>query len=387
VGNRARSFLTLFEARTLSFAPLLMNLDFNTNRWQSVRQNYARWWAGQLDRPLIHLTLKTRDPGRPPPELPAHVFASFYGLEVPPEAIADCWSYDLECCRFLGDAFPSVYPNFGPGVIAAFMGLELHNGNETVWFHQPETPELADLRFEFNPGNVWFQRVCDIYRAAAERFQGQAHLGMTDLGGNLDILSAFRPGERLLLDLYDVPEAVAPKLWRAHQLWWRYFEELNRIIQPAHAGYTAWTPLYSEEPYYMLQCDFSYMLSPAMFERFVKPELEASCQRLANPFYHLDGVGQLPHLDSLLEIHGLKGIQWVPGAGKPGVTEWPEVYRKIRAAGKRIQFFTTQDPLGWRSLDIVARQLGSAEGIMMYGEVPWHDEADARRMLERYGLE
>ena len=32
-----------------------------------------------------------------------------------------------------------------------------------------------------------------------------------------------------------------------------------------------------------------------------------------------------------------QGVQWVPGAGNPGCTDWPEVYRKIHAAGKRIQ--------------------------------------------------
>ena len=32
-------------------------------------------------------------------------------------------------------------------------------------------------------------------------------------------------------------------------------------------------PIYSEKPYYPLQCDFSAMISPDMFEEFVLPEL------------------------------------------------------------------------------------------------------------------
>ena len=47
-----------------------------------------------------------------------------------------------------------------------------------------------------------------IYRAAVERWQGSVIIGMTDLGGNLDILSTFRPSEKLLLDLYDAPGEV-----------------------------------------------------------------------------------------------------------------------------------------------------------------------------------
>lgn len=364
-----------------------LNLDFDALRWQKVRENYRAWWAGELKRSLIHLTLKGREPGRSEPELPAHDFTSFYDLNVPAEAIVDRWLYDLQCCHFLGDAFPSVLPNFGPGVITAFLGLELLNGEGTVWFHQPKDVALQDLEFQLDLENVWYRRVCDLYRAAGKRFEGLVHLAMTDLGGNLDIVQPFRPGERLALDLVDAPEEVERIIWQAHSAWWHYFRELNRLIQPAHPGYTSWTPIYSESPSYMLQCDFCFMISPEMFGRFVKPELVASCRKLGNAFYHLDGVGQLKHLDSLLQIPELKGIQWVPGAGKLGVTHWPEVYRKIRAAGKLIQFFTSQDSLGWRSFDIIAEQLGSAEGIIMVGDAPVEDEAEVRRLLTQYGVE
>jgi 5-methyltetrahydrofolate--homocysteine methyltransferase len=362
-----------------------MNIDFNQERWKCVRQAHRQWWDGTSDRPLIHLTVKSRDPGRPEPKLPAYEFTSFYDLSVPAEAIADRWLYDLECRRYLGDAFPQVIPNFGPGVIAAFLGSELTNGNDTVWFHPKELKELAATTFAFDPDNVWYRRVCDIYRAAAARFEGLVQLGMTDIGGNLDILVSYRPSENLLMDVYDCPEVVERKNWETHALWWQYFEELNKIIQPAHAGYSAWTPLYSETPYYMLQCDFAFMISAEMFDRFAKPELEATCRKLANPFYHLDGPGQLKHLDSLLAIPELKGIQWVPGAGQPPLTDacWRDVFQRIRAAGKRIQFFTSQDPRGWRSLEVLADQLGSAAGIMMYGEVSLQDEAEIRKLVER----
>ena len=76
-----------------------------------------------------------------------------------------------------------------------------------------------------------------------------------------------------------------------------------------------------------------------------------------------------------------------PGAGQPGVTEWPEIYRKIRDAGKLIQFFTSQDPLGWRALEVIANQLGSAKGILMIGEAPAEDELEVRELIRKYGVE
>ena len=364
-----------------------MTLDFSSARWQTVKETHRRWWQGTLGRPLVNLSVAGRDPGRPEPTIPANEFTSFYDSSISAEAIADRMIYDLECRTFLGDAFPVATPNFGPGVVAAFMGLELQNGNGTVWFHQPDAVELAEVRMEFDPDNAWFKRVCAVYRALAARSEGLIHLGMTDLGGNLDIVASFRQSESLAMDLYDTPELVVQKGWEAHHIWWRYFNELNAIIQPAHPGYTAWTPFYSESPYYMLQCDFAFMIGPDMFDQFAKPELVATCNGLANPYFHMDGPGMLNHLDSLLTIPELKGIQWVPGAGQPPVTQWPEVYRKIRAAGKTIQFFTSQDPLGWRALEVIAGQLGSAEGIMMFGEVPAAEEAEARKMLARFGVE
>ncbi len=55
-----------------------MNLDFNQARWQAVKENYGRWWRGTLGRPLIHLWVNGRDPGRPEPAIPSYEFTSFY---------------------------------------------------------------------------------------------------------------------------------------------------------------------------------------------------------------------------------------------------------------------------------------------------------------------
>ena len=127
------------------------------------------------------------------------------------------------------------------------------------------------------------------------------------------------------------------------------------------------------------------MIGPDMFNEFVRPELEAMCRRLTNSFYHLDGPGELPHLDSLLDMAGLDGIQWIPGAGQPDVENWPEVYRKIRTAGKLVQVFTSQSKYGWEIIDVLADQIGSAEGICVIGGGSVQDEDKILRIFERYG--
>lgn len=358
-----------------------MGPDFNWHRWERVRETAERWWAGELRRPLIHVTRKDRDPGRPEPATPWFKYVASYDFSISPDDILDRWDYELSKLRFFGDAFPHAWPNFGAGVVAAFLGARLEPREETCWFLPPDREESVCMDFRFDPENTWYKRVAEVSRSAVRRWEGMVQVAMTDLGGNLDILSSFRPGEKLLFDLYDHPEDIKWLTWKAHVAWWDYFKALDTIIRPANQGYTAWTPILSEEPFYMLQCDFSYMIGPDMFDEFVKPELAASCKKLDHPFYHLDGPGQLVHLDAILSIPELKGVQWIPGAGSPGVRNWPEVYRKIRDAGKLIQLFGDLD-----DLDTVVDQLGSPEGVMLIAQETEASEHEIDDFLSKYNF-
>ena len=313
-----------------------------------------------------------------------HHFLPSYGLQTPPEQIVDRLDWELSRLRFPGDAFPSLFTNFGAGVAAAFLGAEVEARHETVWFAPKEVKDIADLRLRYDSANPWLARVRDFLRAAADRWRGAVQVSMTDLGGTLDVLSTFRPSQLLLLDLYDHPGEVERLAWEIHELWFRYFDELDSIIRPTNPGYSAWPGFISDRPHYMLQCDFSYMISPDMFERFVRPELAATCRRLDRPFYHLDGPGQLRHLDSILSIPELAGVQWIPGAGAPDCRHWPEVYRKIRDAGKLIQIWIGED---LSNLDVIAGQLGSAEGIIAVGQAPASKEDELLKLLARYGAD
>lgn len=363
-----------------------MSIAFDDGRWAVVKESHRRWWAGELERPLLYFRIPGRDPRRPCPDLPLHGFAAFYDPSVSAEAIVDRWDYELSCYDYLGDAFPTMWINFGPGVLAAFLGgtLETQPPTNTVWFHSSRPGGLAEIDFRYDPDNVWLRRIRDIGRAAMERWRGLVQVGMTDLGGILDVLATFRPGAGLLLDLYDHPDDVKRLTWQLHEFWWRACDDINAVLQPVHPGYTGWAPIYSEKSSYMLQCDFAYMLGPDQFEAFVRPELAASCARLPHAFYHLDGPGQLAHLDSLLSLPELRGIQWMPGAGNPtldsseNMKHWPDVYRRIRKAGRLVQI---QGHVA--VLDTVAEQVGSARGIVHVATDTNEDEA--RDALRRYG--
>ncbi len=355
-------------------------IDFSGERWDRVKESCRRWWANDLDRPLINVALEGAPSRRVSARHPYKYFTSFYEKEVAAEEVVDSWEAHLSESRWLGDGYPMVLPNFGPGVLAAFLGCRMENGEDTVWFHPPETLELAELHFRLDRQNPVFQKIRELMRIATRRWNGQVQVAMTDIGGNLDVVSSFRPSQQLLLDLYDCPDEVKRLGWEVHRTWWEAFDELVGTAQP-NPGFSTWCPVFSEVPMYILQCDFCYMIGPEMFEEFVKPELVASAKRLKNSIYHLDGPGQLPHLDSLLKIPELGCIQWIPGAGQPDMTQWPDVYRKIHAAGKKIQVY------GLDALDAVAQQIGTAKGIVAVVNSTVAEEDIIRQRLKQYGVD
>ncbi len=361
-----------------------MPIQFTTERWNTIRETAAAWWDGTLERPLVLATLYGCDPGRPQPAAPLLTQETCSDPRWSAEEWIDRIDYELSKVVWLGDAFPYFNMDcFGPGVLSAMLGARLDNSSGRVWFFPPDEREISEIHFGYDPENPWLKRLKDLYRAAVERWQGQVLVGMTDLGGNLDVLSTFRPSEKLLFDLYDHPEEVERLTWEAHAAWHQVYNELNAILAPVTPGYADWSTLYSPTPSYILQCDFSYMISPRMFRRFALPELAATCKRLPHSFYHLDGVGEIPHLDALLQIPELGGVQWIPGDGKPNCANWPEIYQKIHAAGKRMQVLGDS----FEILDAVIEQIGDTRGIHFKGiQAPLTEETAVRERLAKYGI-
>ncbi len=316
---------------------------FDQFNWTSVESNWDRWWAGTLGRPLVWFMNPLTEQGKQAAHpLPNYRFASHHDFSVPARDILLSYeAWNLRHATYHGDAFPWWWANFGPGVLAAFIGGEGRNNEHSVWFYPGrfEGKDLRDIHFSLDRDAPWFRRVEEFLHAAVQLWGGAVKVGTTDLGGTLDVLSSFRPGTNLLTDLYDSPQEVKRLTWEIHRAWWEAYECFDRIIAPANHGYTAWTPMLSSQSYYMLQCDFAYMISPEMFEAFVKPELAASCKRLQRAFYHLDGAGQIPHVPHLCSIPGLAGIQWIPGEGQPPASEWPELLNEIVLSGKRLQVY------------------------------------------------
>jgi 5-methyltetrahydrofolate--homocysteine methyltransferase len=328
-------------------------LNFTEEDWTRVTRDTLAWWEGELDRPLVYFSVT--DP-TPTGSVPRFGYQSNFPAGFTAEQIVDVYEPAIAATHFYGDAFPWFWVNYGPGIAAGFLGAQVNSvvePQETVWFTPQQPLPIDQIRLQEDPENGWLARVKDLTRALVERYQGNLQVGHTDLGGNLDILASFRTTGDLLLDLSDHPQEVSRLVQEITRLWIGYYDTLDAIIRPACRGTSSWAPIWSPGKTYMLQCDFSYMISPKMFERFVLPDLAACCDHLDHAFYHLDGKGEIPHLKHLLAIERLRGIQWIPGDGQPAPEEWPDLLKRIRDGGKRCQVFVT--PEGARR---IVRELG-----------------------------
>ena len=367
----------------------MTDVRFSAEDWARIRRDWSAWWDGQIDRPMI--IIRRMDPARAKrlPQAPGFV-PQLPLEEMTDEQVVDRYQAQIEATDFYGDAWPKWWINFGPGALAAWLGARTHVDANTVWFEPPDTAEstggtvaaatetpmlragetpaihtggtpvlpgspIERLELPYRDDRPWWRRVRGLTATAVRRWGDSINVSYTDIGGNADVLASFLTTQALLTALCDAPEHVDRLARQVTAAWLRYYDELGRIILPAGAGTTPWAPIWSPRRCYMLQSDFCYMISPAMFERFVLPDLEACCAGMEHGFYHLDGKGQLVHLDMLLSIRRLRGVQWIPGAGQPQAEQWPDVLARIRRAGKLCQVYTDA-PGAMR----IVRELGGA---------------------------
>ena len=340
--------------------------------WPAAETRLRAYWANAaVDRAAIGVTAPRAEPlpGPPAPPSPTDLASRW----TDPEYLIGSAEAAFRATHFGGEAVPSLFVNLGPGILAAYLGSEPTFDDSTVWFG-----ELPDFDWgcppQFDPGNVWWRTTRRITEACAEALAGKALVGVTDLGGGSDVLAALRGTQNLLLDLVLNPGPVGEWMDHLAALWCRLYDELHAMTRDPEGGGVMWLALWAPGSMYNVASDFGCMVSPTMFDRFIAPEIETLCRHLDHSLYHLDGPDATRHLDRLLAIPELGGIQWTPGAGVPQAAEWLPMLRRIQDAGKRLHVHEA-----FENAERVLRGLGP-EGLFLQTHAP--SEAAARELLE-----
>jgi len=342
--------------------------------WDSARRHLEAWWANDaIDRAAIAVGAPRAKPlpGPHAPPTPQDIAQRWLDAEYR-VAAAD---YHMRHTFYGGECLPVWWPNLGPGIAAAYLGVEPVFAPDTVWFNQ-HPHDWPNIEPRFAPDNKWWRATLDLIRTAVEASNGNFFVAVTDIGGMTDIEASLRGTMELLTDLVDVPHEVKRVRDQIIPLWFRWYEEQERIIHQRLEGAACWLGAWAPGLTYNIQCDFCCMISPRHFDEFVAPELEALCSWLDHVTYHLDGPGALQHLDRLLAMPNLDGIQWTPGAGAPSAVAWLPMLRKVQKAGKILHL---HDDIA--NAETILREL-SPKGLMLaVGGCP--SEEDARDLLEK----
>jgi len=237
--------------------------------------------------------------------------------------------------EYHGEAIPNVSPDLGPNCLALYLGCTATDGEDTVWFH-PCISEPPAASFTPSPQNFYWDFTLRLAREQLRLGRGKFLTSFPDLIEGLDTLAAMRGTEALLYDLVERPDWVRDSLRQITESYFLCYDALYQMIRDDRGGSHFWS--WAPGRLAKLQCDFSAMISPAMFDEFMMPVLREMTERLDFSIYHWDGPGAIAHLDHLLALSRLNMIQWTPGAGAAPVWDrrWWPLYHRILDAGKRV---------------------------------------------------
>lgn len=340
----------------------------------------AFWEKSSLGRPALHVTSDKAgvdDIPWPHPDMDRKE------KDFLPEWQA--WAVDnsLRKTHYLAEAMPAATVGWGSSLItvAVLAGADYAYKSNSAWIKPiPDLWERPLPRFEPEAPIAKKMEAC--LRAVAETVASRGYVNPPIMLDAMTNLSQFRTPERLCHELLERPDDV---LRWAHALTSIYidaYDHFYRLVRSLGYGDTsAWLSAMAEGRFEAVQSDFSVMISPAMFERFVLPDLRRMTDAMDYSLYHLDGVCQMRFLDLLRSLPKLSGIQWnpEPPAGRP--TKWLDAFKEIRKRGFCLHIWCTVEEAVQ-----ITRELGPDGLLLVLPRFKSRDEAEcAIRRIEKEG--
>lgn len=296
-----------------------------------------RWEAyidGQvIDRPVV--LVSCHRPGAPQVSQPSYKDKIFLPFDT-------ILGQALESARGVwwgGEAIPSFFPSFGADEVALFCsrnGAFVWNDDSpgTNWSHPFIHNWEDELPLQLNKEHPLWKRMLSLLDAAASKLAGKMCIGTIDLHTNLGLLAAARGGQELCFDLVDYPEMIDRGLADARALFPTLWEAVTTASRSKELGYAM--AFFSFRGAAVLQCDFSTMISPEMFRRWVLPALEEEAGIVRHAYYHWDGVGALKHKKDIISSRNLHTLGFLPGEGHGRQIEYLDLFKECQAAGKGV---------------------------------------------------
>lgn len=305
-----------------------MQLKFKTDFEQAASQ-WDRFWKGENTRPTVSAILPK--PNVAPVSKPGYASGAREDFEpVIKQLLAWAETHD-----FLADAIPFYYLEFAADHFAALLGANLKfSETEPGGWAIPFVKDISRAEIRFDREGEWWKRTVEFAEALRDKCDDKLLIAANTLVANVDALAAVYGSQNLLLAMIENPDAVHRALAQIDKAHEEILAALANLLDYPRFGSITRHGMYSRGRINIPQCDFSCMISPAMFREFVLPYLRNEMKRLDAVEYHLDGPDAVRHLETLCEIDELDVIQWIAGAGKGEKQDWTWLYAKIDDLGK-----------------------------------------------------
>ena len=290
------------------------------------------------------------------------------------ERIVARYRYFCDTHAFLGESFPNLNIDFGPGSTAAYLGSDIGFKEDTVWFKKCLDGWDGVPKLTFDPENKWFKKHLQLAKDCRALAKDDFYVDMPDLMENIDVLASLRGAQDTLFDLLDEPEKVGQRIQEVTDVYYDYYDRFYDVIKDKDGGnaYTVfqiWGPGRTVK----LQCDFSAMMAPEDFRKYIQPSLRTQSENVDHVLYHLDGPAAIKHMDALMEIEGIDALQWTSGDAGPDGTlpDWDVIYDKAIAAGKSIwvKVYSGEFEDWIRNVDRIVKKYGSHSLFFLFPEM------------------
>ncbi len=291
----------------------------------------AYWEKKNHDRPILNLCAPNGKRGNPP-EFSGTLQERWWDEDY----ILSAARNSMETTYYAAESLPILCPNLGPDVFAAFLGSEIVY-EESTSYAKPFVEDWSQVHISFDENNAYWQKICHMTEHFLQESRGDFLVGLTDLHEGMDALVSMRGPEALCLDLYDDPDEVKRVLKEVQEAFSVILEKSYQLFEGKQKGTTNWMGIYHPGRWYVSSSDFIYLISPEVFDEFSRESIRREAQIIGNNIYHLDGIGSKRHLEKLLEMPEIHGIQWVYGAGQPTAAHWIDTLKQIQDAGKLVE--------------------------------------------------
>jgi uroporphyrinogen-III decarboxylase len=216
--------------------------------------------------------------------------------------------------RFNGETFPVYMPNLGPNIYAAVHGTDMEFGETTSWC-EPIINSKEDIsKLKFSRQNKYYQQILKMTNLALEMADNRFWVGYTDLHPGMDCAAAWRGSENLCFDMVMDPEMVKLLLKKSTEHFLDFYDEFDTLLKKNAQPSVTWMNIPVENGrMHIPSNDFSFMISPEMFDEYALPILQEEVKTMSHNVFHVDGKGVANHINSILSVPEVRAIQWVQG--------------------------------------------------------------------------